>query len=126
MAEVQAVKAHAEDVMSAAMRRQLPAPLSELSPWLDWQTTPLAEVLSALAAQRHRRFNHAEEAKIGHPQFGIPWIRASIRHHFGEAHYCRVSHTMVNKDPIAFPHCKNCPNGLRIANAIPNCAAFLL
>ena len=35
---------------------ELPAPLSELSPWLDWKTTPLQEVLAALGAQRHRRF----------------------------------------------------------------------
>jgi aryl sulfotransferase len=46
---------------------QLPAPLSELSPWLDWQTTPLDEVLAALAAQRHRRF-----IKTHTPLDGLP------------------------------------------------------
>jgi hypothetical protein len=46
---------------------ELPAPLSELSPWLDWKTTPLAEVLSALAAQRHRRF-----IKTHTPLDGLP------------------------------------------------------
>src|SRR6185503_20428659 len=34
----------------------LPAPLAELSPWLDMQTRPLADVLRDLDAQTHRRF----------------------------------------------------------------------
>jgi aryl sulfotransferase len=44
-----------------------PAPLSELSPWLDWQTTPRAEVIAALHAQRHRRF-----VKTHTPLDGLP------------------------------------------------------
>ena len=34
----------------------LPAPLSELSPWLDWSIRPREEVFAQLAAQTHRRF----------------------------------------------------------------------
>ena len=34
----------------------LPAPLAELSPWLDMQTRPLDEVVRDLEAQTHRRF----------------------------------------------------------------------
>jgi len=34
----------------------LPAPLARLSPWLDMNTRPLAEVLAELNAQTHRRF----------------------------------------------------------------------
>jgi aryl sulfotransferase len=34
----------------------LPAPLTELSPWLDMRTTPLELQLNRLEAQRHRRF----------------------------------------------------------------------
>ena len=34
----------------------LPAPLAELSPWLDMQTRPLADVLRDLDGQMHRRF----------------------------------------------------------------------
>jgi hypothetical protein len=34
----------------------LPAPLAELSPWLDWRVVPADEVIRSLAAQRHRRF----------------------------------------------------------------------
>ena len=35
---------------------QLPAPLAELSPWLDHEITPLDEVVRRLEAQPHRRF----------------------------------------------------------------------
>jgi aryl sulfotransferase len=35
---------------------ELPAPLATLSPWLDMNTRPLAEVRAALDAQTHRRF----------------------------------------------------------------------
>jgi aryl sulfotransferase len=45
----------------------LPAPLPELSPWLDWLITPRDEVLARLAAQRHRRF-----IKTHTPLDGIP------------------------------------------------------
>jgi aryl sulfotransferase len=36
-------------------RPELPAPLAELSPWLDWLITPRDEVYAHLAAQQHRR-----------------------------------------------------------------------
>ena len=45
----------------------LPAPLSELSPWLDWLVTPRDEVYARLAAQDHRRF-----LKTHTPLDGIP------------------------------------------------------
>jgi aryl sulfotransferase len=35
---------------------ELPAPLAELSPWLDMQTRPVADVLRDLDEQGHRRF----------------------------------------------------------------------
>lgn len=34
----------------------LPAPVHQLSPWLDWLVEPQEEVFGRLAAQRHRRF----------------------------------------------------------------------
>jgi hypothetical protein len=46
---------------------RLPAPLSELSPWLDWLITPHDEVLARLSAQEHRRF-----IKTHTPLDGIP------------------------------------------------------
>lgn len=45
----------------------LPAPLTELSPWLDWLSTPREEVYAHLGAQRHRRF-----IKTHTPLDGIP------------------------------------------------------
>ena len=45
----------------------LPRPLPELSPWLDWLITPQDEVYARLAAQRHRRF-----IKTHTPLDGIP------------------------------------------------------
>lgn len=44
-----------------------PAPLAELSPWLDWLIAPRAEVYATLAAQGHRRF-----IKTHTPLDGIP------------------------------------------------------
>jgi aryl sulfotransferase len=45
----------------------LPAPLWELSPWLDWLVTPRADVFARLSAQQHRRF-----IKTHTPLDGIP------------------------------------------------------
>jgi aryl sulfotransferase len=45
----------------------LPAPLGELSPWLDWLITPREQVFAKLDAQRHRRF-----IKTHTPLDGIP------------------------------------------------------
>jgi hypothetical protein len=46
----------------------LPAPLSQLSPWLDWLTAPREEVYARLAAQGHRRF-----IKTHTPLDGLPF-----------------------------------------------------
>jgi aryl sulfotransferase len=48
-------------------RPRLPAPLPELSPWLDWLVTPRDEVFAQLAAQEHRRF-----IKTHTPLDGLP------------------------------------------------------
>ncbi|KXK62761.1 sulfotransferase [Micromonospora rosaria] len=45
----------------------LPAPLSRLSPWLDWLVEPRDEVVARLAAQEHRRF-----VKTHTPLDGVP------------------------------------------------------
>jgi hypothetical protein len=45
----------------------LPVPLSESSPWLDWLVAPRDEVSARLAAQQHRRF-----IKTHTPLDGIP------------------------------------------------------
>ena len=46
---------------------ELPAPLAELSPWLDHLITPREEAYAGLAAQQHRRF-----IKTHTPLDGIP------------------------------------------------------
>ena len=46
---------------------ELPAPLSTLSPWLDWLIVPRDEVVARLEEQRHRRF-----IKTHTPLDGIP------------------------------------------------------
>jgi aryl sulfotransferase len=48
-------------------RTDLPAPLAELSPWLDWLIVPKSEVYATLAAQAHRRF-----IKTHTPLDGVP------------------------------------------------------
>ncbi len=45
----------------------LPAPLSQLSPWLDWLVGPQDELYARLSAQEHRRF-----IKTHTPLDGIP------------------------------------------------------
>jgi aryl sulfotransferase len=46
----------------------LPAPLGELSPWLDWRGADRDEVLAALEAQTHRRFVKTHTPLDGVPQ----------------------------------------------------------
>jgi hypothetical protein len=46
---------------------ELPRPLAELSPWLDWLVEPREQVLARLAAQRHRRV-----IKTHTPLDGVP------------------------------------------------------
>jgi hypothetical protein len=48
-------------------RPELPQPLAELSPWLDWLGTPRLEVHARLEAQTHQRF-----IKTHTPLDGIP------------------------------------------------------
>src|SRR5215218_7061382 len=69
---------------------EFPAPLGDLSPWLDMCNRPLAEVTAALAAQTHRRF-----IKTHTPLDGIP-LRAD------------VTYVVVGRDPrdvmISYEH----------------------
>src|SRR5262249_44877656 len=58
-----------------------PAPLDEISPWLDMCNRPLVEVRSVLAAQQHRRF-----IKTHTPLDGVPLRR-------------EVTYLVVGRDP---------------------------
>jgi hypothetical protein len=46
---------------------ELPAPLGELSPWIDWLVVPWDDLAATLAAQTHRRF-----VKTHTPLDGVP------------------------------------------------------
>ncbi len=52
----------------------LPAPLAELSPWLDWDVEPAGVVHARLAAQEHRRV-----IKTHTPLAGLP-LRPDVRY----------------------------------------------
>jgi aryl sulfotransferase len=71
-------------------RPEFPAPLEDVSPWLDMCNRPLAEVTGALAAQTHRRF-----IKTHTPLDGIPL-------------HADVTYLVVGRDPrdiaISFEH----------------------
>jgi aryl sulfotransferase len=60
----------------------LPAPLAELSPWLDWTIEPVDSVHARLAAQQHRRF-----IKTHTPLDGVPFDR-------------RVTYVVVARHPL--------------------------
>ncbi|MBF9131942.1 sulfotransferase domain-containing protein [Plantactinospora sp. S1510] len=60
----------------------LPAPLAELSPWLDWLVEPRDELFARLAAQPHRRF-----IKTHTPLDGVPLDT-------------RVDYIVVARDPL--------------------------
>lgn len=58
----------ADDLRAAGLRTpDLPAPLTELSPWVDHAVEPVEGVVARLEAQRHRRF-----VKTHTPLDGIP------------------------------------------------------
>jgi len=86
-----------------------PAPLSELSPWLDWLTIPRADVYATLSAQRHRRF-----IKTHTPLDGIPLdaratyivvarhpldMAVSLYHHYANLDVRRISHLARRPEP---------------------------
>lgn len=62
--------------------RDLPAPLRELSPWLDWTVAPRDEVWGDLERQQHRRF-----IKSHTPLDGIPVVPS-------------VTYVVVAREPI--------------------------
>ncbi|GAA4634386.1 glycolipid sulfotransferase [Actinoallomurus vinaceus] len=87
----------------------LPAPLGQLSPWLDHLTMPRDEVYALLAAQRHRRF-----IKTHTPLDGIPIdprvtyivtarhpldLAVSLYHHTTNVDIARMSELTGNQLP---------------------------
>jgi hypothetical protein len=66
----------------------LPAPLGELSPWLDWDIEPLDDVRARLDAQHHRRF-----IKTHTPLDGIP-LHADVTYLVGGRHPLDVADSL--------------------------------
>lgn len=58
----------------------LPAPLAELSPWLDWLVLPQDEVLARLQSQRHRRVLKTHTPLDGIPLDPRAWYVVVGRH----------------------------------------------
>lgn len=81
-------------LMLSLGKARLPRPLAELSPWVDWLTEPLEEVLARVAGQRHQRV-----LKTHTPLDGLPWDE-------------RVRYVVVARDPLdaavsLFHHSRN-------------------
>jgi aryl sulfotransferase len=96
-------------------RPELPAPLAQLSPWLDWPAVPLEEVLAQLDAQPHRRF-----IKTHTPLDGIPIDpRASYivvaRHPLDAA--VSLYHHATNIDRVQFRRLAGLPEPIEQAPA---------
>jgi aryl sulfotransferase len=59
---------------------ELPGPLAELSPWLDWLIEPRESVLARLEAQDHRRFIKTHTPLDGIPLDPRAWYVVVVRH----------------------------------------------
>ncbi len=92
---------------------QLPAPLAQLSPWLDHLIVPREDVYARLAAQRHRRF-----IKTHTPLDGIPLdsratyivtarhpldMAVSLYHQGGNIDHARVRELAGQPEPAGPP-----------------------
>lgn len=67
-------------VLLVLQTADLPAPLAELAPWLDWLVVPRAEVLVRLQAQPHRRVIKTHTPLDGLPLDPRVWYVVVARH----------------------------------------------
>lgn len=68
----------------------------------------------------------AEEFEFDDGGFGVLGVVGGVREDESEAEDGGMAHRMVDKDEIAGAHGADGPDGLRIADAIPNCFLILL
>jgi aryl sulfotransferase len=108
----------------------LPAPLAELSPWMEWLPLDREELLAGLAAQEHRRF-----IKTRTPLKGLPLdprvtyvvvarhpldMAVSLYHHYANLDARRLNELAGYPEtgtPGPLPRCGSgcCPGSLRTA-----------
>jgi len=79
----------------------LPAPLTSMSPWLDWLIAPRDEVFAKLAAQRHRRFIKTHTPLDGLPLDHLATFIVVARHPLDMAVSLFHQSENLNRDRIA-------------------------
>ena len=92
-------------------RSELPAPLPQLSPWLDWLVEPIENVVARLDAQNHRRF-----IKTHTPLDGLPLhpdvtyivtgrhpldVAVSMHAHIANIDYAVLQRLLGNSEPTS-------------------------
>lgn len=80
---------------------ELPAPLSALSPWLDWLITPRDQVFAELEAQAHRRFIKTHTPLDGVPLSPLATYIVVGRHPLDMAVSLYHQGSNINRDRLA-------------------------
>jgi aryl sulfotransferase len=80
---------------------ELPAPLGELSPWLDWLITPRDQVFARLEAQQHRRFIKTHTPLDGLPLSPLATYIVVGRHPLDMAVSLYHQGANINRDRVA-------------------------
>lgn len=101
----------------------LPAPLAELSPWLDWLVLPQDEVTSRLQSQRHRRFLKTHTPLDGIPLDPQAWYVVVCRHPLDAA--VSLYHQRDNLDRQRMQQLTNTPGSPHSPTAHPALADWL-
>ncbi|HET9898379.1 MAG TPA: sulfotransferase domain-containing protein [Streptosporangiaceae bacterium] len=80
---------------------ELPAPLAQLSPWLDWLITPREQVFARLQAQAHRRFIKTHTPLDGIPLSPLATYIVVGRHPLDAAVSLYHQGSNINRDRLA-------------------------
>src|SRR6266487_2790841 len=102
----------------------LPAPLTELSPWLDWLITPRDEVFDRLAAQEHRRVIKTHTPLDGIPLDSRATYIVVARHPLDMA--VSLYHHSANIDRARMRQLTGQPGGLHAASPRPSLREWVL
>lgn len=80
---------------------ELPGPLAELSPWLDWVGEPRRDVVARLEAQAHRRFLKTHTPLDGLPRDSLATFVVIARHPLDAAVSLYYQGANLDRDRIA-------------------------